>query len=159
MVGPVEEAGLGCHRAVRAERAEAVGDRDAMAVPVYACQVGKLVIGGMGDQNCMMVPVEGPFRTNEIQQMRHQLHVGRDIRIVRKRQAKRRTAKRGMANDSSLSFLELGTVSTQLFFLLASTLNPDVELRPGVLPYCDAFGVRSVRSDQGNSWRGVLPVS
>ena len=75
MVGPVEKAKLGCNGAVRAEDAEAVGDRDAMTVAVDTCQVGKLVIGSVGDQNGMMIRVESSFRTNEIQQMRHLFHV------------------------------------------------------------------------------------
>ena len=81
-IGPVRERNAQAGSAVGLEVAEAVGDGHAVAVAVHTGDGGEDVGGCVRDKRRVVVREQSSVPANEIQQVRHLLQVGRDVRIV-----------------------------------------------------------------------------
>ena len=87
-VGPVRERARGVGRVEAAVGAVgvvglvAVGDGHAVPVAVQAGEGGQDVVGGVRDQRRVVVGQERAVAGEEVQQVRHLLQVGRDVRVV-----------------------------------------------------------------------------
>src|SRR5262249_31759573 len=76
------EGGREPDRAVRAEVPVRVRDGLTVPVGIQARQRAEDPAAGVRDQNRVVVRVERPVALQEVQQVRHLLHVGRDVRGV-----------------------------------------------------------------------------
>ena len=81
-VRPVREGDAGIGRPVRVEIAEAVGDRLTHPVAVDAGQRREDACGGVGDEHGMVVGEKRAVFPDEVEQVRHLLHIRRHVRVV-----------------------------------------------------------------------------